>query len=211
MDPLKRRRRSGSSVVMAVIAAAMACAACGGTANSPAPSSGPKSLPPTASATASSPSPSASTANVASGAIVGEWVGTHDCARIVSMLEAAKLDEFVAESVVGNGLVPSSDPAHPCQGSVQQRHSHFFTADGKFGSKDFHAQQVDDGTWRIEGDKLVINDQPFGYAIDGDQLTLTPPTVDISACATKECRFAAAWVLMAAMPGSTWTKGIITP
>ena len=36
------------------------------------------------------------------------------------------------------------DPAHPCVGAVQQRHSHFFTRDGQFGSKDFRATQVDD-------------------------------------------------------------------
>jgi hypothetical protein len=135
-----------------------------------------------------------------------------------SILTAARLDEFVAETVVGNELIPGlapgaaiKDPTHPCAGAVARKHSHFFTADGEFGSKDFRAQQVDDGTWTFEGDKLVINHQPFGYAIDGDRLTLTPPPVDISLCATKECRFTAAWVLMVAMPGTTWTKGIIAP
>ena len=48
-------------------------------------------------------------------------------------------------------------------------------------------------------------------AIVGDELTLTPPKVDISKCADKECRFKAAWVLMVAMPGQTWTRGIIAP
>lgn len=205
--------------LVAVTLVAVVAAACNGTAVSAPPSSAP-------SVAASMPSggPSAAPASTGSpaagsnAAIVGEWVGVHDCEHIVSMLEAAKQDEFVLGELAGSGLLPGvdtpdqiKDPAHPCVGAVQQRHSHFFTKDGKFGSKDFHAQQVDDGTWTIEGDKLVINDQPFGFAISGDQLSLTPPEVDISNCSDKACRFKAAWVLLVAMPGQTWTKGIITP
>ena len=41
---------------------------------------------------------------------------------------------------------------------------HFFTADGQFGSKDFHGQQVDDGPYRLEGDDIVvIGDQRSCY------------------------------------------------
>ena len=73
--------------------------------------------------------------------------------RIVTMLTDAGLDEFLGDAVYGNGLVPGVDPstatsrtrAKPCDGAVQRAHSHFFTADGQFGSKDFNGQQVDDG------------------------------------------------------------------
>ena len=93
---------------------------------------------------------------------------------------------------------------------MQRAHSHFFTADGQFGSKDFAGQQVDEGAYRLEGDDIVvIDDQPFHYSIDGDELTLVPPKVDISSCTTRECRFAATWVLMVAMPGTTWKRGEI--
>jgi hypothetical protein len=205
------------AVAIAVIA--VIAAACSGSTASVPPSSAPSIVASTPSAHPSgAPISTGSPAAGSSAAIVGEWVGVHDCGHIVSMLEAAKLDEFVLESVVGNGLIPGvdtpaqvEDPAHPCVGAVQQRHSHFLTKDGQFGSKDFTASQVDDGTWKIEGDKLVINDQPFGFKIAGDELTLTPPKVDISNCADKACRFKAAWVLMVAMPGQTWTRGIITP
>ena len=205
------------AVVIAVLAVIVA--ACSGAAASAPPSSAPSiaaSIPSTRPS--SPPTSSGPPAAGSNAAIVGEWVGVHDCDHIVSMLKAAKLDEFVLESVVGNGLIPGvdtpaqiKDPSHPCIGAVQQRHSHFFTRAGQFGSKDFHASQVDDGTWKIEGDKLVIGDQPFGFEIAGDELTLTPPKVDISKCADKECRFKAAWVLMVAMPGQTWTRGILTP
>ena len=134
------------------------------------------------------------------------------------MLTDAGRQESLGDAIYGNGLVPGvdpstttvKDPAHVCDHAVQRAHSHFFTADGQFGSKDFNGQQVDDGSYRLEGDDIVvINDQPFHYSIDGDELTLVPPTVDISSCTTRECRFAATWVLMVAMPGTTWKRGEI--
>lgn len=195
---------------MMVGLAAIAIATAGCSAASPpvgaeSPAGIPETAPPTASASAQTP------------AIVGEWVGVHDCARIVPILREAGLEEFVLESVYGNGLVPGvtsedglKDPENPCDGAVERKHSHFFTADGRFGSKDFDGQQVDDGTYTLEGDEgIVINGMQFRYEIDGDELSLEPEPVDISACTTKECRFGAAWVLMVAMPGMTWTRGEI--
>ena len=133
------------------------------------------------------------------------------------MLTEAGLDEFTLEQVYGNGLVPGvttkaelKDPTNLCNGAVERKHSHFFTADGAFGSKDFEGQQVDDGTYVLEGDDtVVINGMRFHYRIDGDSLTLDPEPVDTSGCTTKECKFGAAWVLMVALPGSTWTRGEI--
>jgi len=211
------RVRAADIAACALIA--IIVAACGGAAASAPPSAAPSVAASTPSAASSgAPISTGSPAAGSSAAIVGEWVGVHDCEHIVSMLKAAKEDEFVLGELAGSGLLPGvdtpsqiKDPAHPCVGAVQQRHSHFFTKDGQFGSKDAHASQVDDGTWTIKGDKLVINDQPFGFAISGDQLTLTPPKVDVSKCTDKACRFMAAWVLLVAMPGQTWTRGMITP
>lgn len=62
----------------------------------------------------------------------------------------------------------------------------------------------------LEGDDvIVINRSRFTYAIVGDELSLEPEPVDTSACTPEECRFEAAWVLMVAMPGTTWTLGEI--
>lgn len=163
---------------------------------------------------AATPSPSASAALPA---IVGEWVGTHDCMRIVQLLTDAGLDEFLGDAIYGNELVPGVDPgtatvtdAPPCANAVPRAHSHFFLADGRFGSKDYNGDFVDSGMYTLEGDDIVvINDQRFRYRIDGDELTLEPPAVDISGCTDKECRFMATWVLMVAMPGTTWTRGRI--
>ena len=115
------------------------------------------------------------------------------------MMQEAGLDEFALEQVYGNGLVPNvtteeglKDPENPCDGAVERKHSHFFTAGGAFGSKDFDVQQVDDGMYTLEGDEgIVINGKRFKYQINGDELSLEPEPVDISGCTTKECRFAA--------------------
>ena len=178
------------------------------------------SLQPGSPSTPPSPSLSATGSTVASAlpsqpAIVGEWVGVHDCERIVALLTGAGLAEFLADAVYGNGLVAGDpqasglkDPTHPCDGAVQRKHSHFFTASGEFGSKDFNGERVDEGSYTLEGDDVVvINGKRFTYQINGDELTLEPEPVDISGCTTRECRFDATWVLMVAMPGTTWTRG----
>ena len=134
------------------------------------------------------------------------------------MLTDAGLDELVVGAVYGNELVPGvdpststfKDPAKPCDGAVARAHSHFFTAEGQFGSKDFRGQQVDDGPYRVEAaDVLVIGDKRFTYHIEGDQLTLVPPPFDAATCTTVDCRGTAGWTLMVAMPGATWKRGEI--
>ena len=189
----------------------------GGCASAAAPSSSALDVPTVPASVAATPAASELVPQASPPAIVGEWVGIHDCLRIQKMLSDAGLEEFVAEAVYGNGLVPGvaaesdiEDMNRPCAAAVPRKHSHFFTADGFFGSKDYDGAQVDDGGYRLEGDDVVvINGTSFRYRIDGDELTLVPPEIDISDCTTKECRFPAAWVLMVAMPGTTWTRGTI--
>ena len=207
----------GQRISVAITALAIGVTAC--SAGSVA------STPPSAtSATPSAQAPSTATPSVASvspaatvPAIVGEWVGTHDCERIVTMLRNAKQESSLVDAVYGNELVPGmagaaafKDPANPCAGAVPRQHSHYFTASGAFGSNDFRGQQVDDGSYQLDGtDVIVINDYRFRYRIEGDALSLDPEPVDISACTTQECTFGATWVLMVAMPGTTWKRGTI--
>ena len=100
---------------------------------------------------------------------------------MTALLDDAGLDEFVAESVYGNGLVPGAsseadlkDPSQPCLGAVRRAHSHFFTATGEFGSRDFNGQRVDDGHYVIQesSTEIAMNGTPFGFYVDGDELTL---------------------------------------
>lgn len=167
-----------------------------------------------------SPSPSDSPSASAEHPIVGEWVATHDCEKVVAMLTGAGLEEFLVDAVYGNELVPGvdpsttefKDPADPCDGAVERQHAHFFTADGRFGSRDFNGDTVDGGTYTLEGENgIVINSSRFTYEITGDELSLQPEPVDVSACTTPQCRFEATWVLMVALPGTTWKKGRLEP
>ena len=199
-----------SAILAAVL---LTVVACGGAPTSPAPAVSPAGEPsPTVEPSLTAEPTSSASDEVP--AIVGEWVGIHDCQRILTILTDAKLLEFLADPleqlVPGDPNVAAGDPATACDGAVQRLHSHFFTAAGEFGSKDFHGQRVDDGSYTLEGeDRIVINGQTFKYEIDGDALSLEPEPVDVSSCTTKECRFTATWVLMVAMPGMTWKRGEI--
>ena len=172
--------------------------------------------PSTSTPSARSNSPPSTAASADAPSIVGEWVGVHDCGRIVTLLHDAGLDEFIAEQAFE--LVPGLNSpedlegrADPCEGAEQREHSHFFTADGSFGSRDDHGQQVDDGTYELVGDDaVVINGSSFHYRIDGDSLYLTPDPVDTSDCTSRMCRFEPVWVLTVAMPGMPWTRGTIS-
>jgi hypothetical protein len=175
---------------------------------------------PTTKPAVASQSPSASPSPAAEHPIVGEWVAIHDCAKIVAMLTGAGLEEFLIDAVYGNELVPGvdpsttefKDPADPCDGAVERQHAHFFTADGRFGSRDFNGDTVDSGTYTLEGeDGIVINSSRFKYEVNGDELSLEPEPVEISACTTPQCRFEATWVLMVALPGTTWKRGLLEP
>ena len=148
---------------------------------------------------------STSAAGVSPPSLVGHWTGVHDCAAIVAALRAAGAPEtVVVENIVGNGLVLEGSPDElasaedPCAEAVPREHGHFFTESGEFGSTDFNGDQVDDGTYEIIDDDTVrINGTEFGYVLDGDDLTLTPP--EASDCSNFECQ----WSIVVAMPGQT--------
>ncbi len=95
------------------------------------------------------------------------------------------------------------DPADPCRDAVSREHSHFFTADGQFGSRDANGEQVDDGRYELFGDDtVVIGDVTFHYEItDGDTISFTPEVPD---CAPS-C-FEARWSVAVAFPGYTWQR-----
>ena len=144
---------------------------------------------------------------------VGDWEGVHSCERIVAMLTDAGLEAQILQNIVGNALIPGvddpsevPDPADPCVGSVEQPHSHFFTARGTFGSRDQNGDQVDDGTWTVvDDDTLAIGDAEFDYSVSGEQLFLTP--VSVGACPPDpEAWCPEAWKLMVAMPGMAWVR-----
>jgi hypothetical protein len=123
-------------------------------------------------------------AHKASSSIVGRWGQTHRCSWLVQALKEDHLRP-IAPSVVGD-YFPNKTPRqlarkkHICRGADPQRHSHFFTSDGDFGSVNQHGQQVDDGRYRVIDAhtlKIGLPDGPkFHYQITdyGAALALDP-------------------------------------
>lgn len=115
--------------------------------------------------------------------LVGRWELNRTCQVVVRALHGAGLDAL-APGVVGD-YFPGASPqelAHKksvCQGAAPQRHSHFFTADGNFGSLDQNEKQVDDVPYRAAGTGTFYlgedQEQTFTYRIEGgDHLTMDP-------------------------------------
>jgi hypothetical protein len=156
----------------------------------------------TPTSTPTSPSPAAS-------ALVGEWQRLQKCSELEQVMTKAGLHDVLLEFIAGDGWIPDvtkvsqiKDPTHPCVGSVDRTHSHFFTADGQFGSRDANGQQVDDGQYQVVGDAFVIDSVTFHYTItDSDTLSITPET---PGCAPS-C-FEAGWSISVAFPGYTWHR-----
>ena len=177
---------------------------------SPAPASVPATTPPIATSTTSpivSPVPQ----------IVGVWVGTHQCQRIMDIMTAAGMPEQGLMNIVDAGTLPGvgsvadiPDSAHPCTGAVDVKHSHFFTAAGEFGSRDSVGTRVDDGTWSLaDADTILIGNEegatPFDFVVTGTAMRLTP--IEVGTCPTDPVAWCKeAWKLMVAMPGMDWQR-----
>jgi hypothetical protein len=144
--------------------------------------------------------------------LVGEWQRTTTCAELVGALERAGLGKLAPEAVAGNGFVPGvtapeqiADAARPCRGAVPRKHSHFFTQNGEFGSRDWNGDQVDDGTYEVVDDRTFViskefPDVTFHYRIEGDAITFQPVTPD--GCLTFRCM----WSVSVAYPGKKWKR-----
>jgi hypothetical protein len=151
-------------------------------------------------------------ASGAGGSLVGTWSRVTTCAEQLKALSRPGMERWAVEMVVGNGFIPGArsvsqlkDPAHPCKGAVPRKHSHFFTKDGRFGSLDWNGEPVDDGTYKVMDNKLVISKEfprvTFTFTIrDGKTVMFTP--VIPKGCSTFRC----AWSVSMAFPGKPWSR-----
>jgi len=103
----------------------------------------------------------------------------HGCRQLVAAYERSGLAELAPGAIVE--YFPGSTPqqvakkADPCQGAKPERHSHFFDADGAFGSLDADGNPVDDGSYEVHGGRVKISDGVFAFTItDDDTLVLHP-------------------------------------
>jgi hypothetical protein len=142
--------------------------------------------------------------------LVGTWERTQTCAELVDVLTDNGLERSILPTLAGDGWIPGvtkpsqiDDPGHPCKDAVSRKHSHFFTADGEFGSLDADGEQVDDGTYTLRGkDTVVVDGVTFKYRItDNDTIRFTPR---IPAC-RPDC-WEATWSVAVAFPGYTWHR-----
>ena len=133
------------------------------------------------------------------------------CRQRVEAMRVSGLGKYAAASVAGDGFIPNvssvdglNDPAHPCRGAVRRKHSHFFTADGAFGSRDEHGAQVDDGHYRVlGGDRVRIGRTVFRFRVSQHHtLRLWP---QLPSCAPRGC-FEAQWAVSVSYLGRPWTR-----
>ena len=146
--------------------------------------------------------------------IVGRWQQLHTCQELVDALNALGLGAL-APGVVGDyfpdqtfdELAAKDDP---CAGAKPQQHSHFFTADGLFGSLDQYGNQVDDDAYVIvDSNTIQIGPGTFDYSIQGSTLQLTPIITDKQrreALRHPEEFTTAGWMVAVSYPGTKWKK-----
>jgi hypothetical protein len=151
--------------------------------------------------------------------IMGRWETLRTCQGLLQGLEAAGL-RALAPAVLAGDYFPGEKPADlakkadVCEGAEAQRHSHFFTKDGAFGSVDHNGKQVDDGSYRLIGSRAVRigSDEraTFRYRIaNGNQLTLQPvisESMRRRALANPLKFSAAGWAVAVAYPRHLWQR-----
>lgn len=208
-----------SWIVLAIASVVMsaACSAAGPTNTLFPTSTPPSAASPAVTAVSTppvSPLPTPSTAVVSD--LVGEWEMEQACEQIVERLTDAGMDAWALEYAAA--FVPGAssgedivNPSKSCNGAVPLRHSHFFTADGEFGSRDQKGAQVDAGRYRIvdESSFVISNelepgkrvDVTFHYDVTGDTITFEPV---IPNC-RPDC-FEAVWSVTVAYEGLPWTR-----
>lgn len=195
--------------------AALACVTV--VACSPAASAAPATptaVPSVAPATA----PTATQAAITS-EIVGSWHRAQTCEEMRVKFEAAGLAESHRDWLQGNffGGEPgptSGDPCAGAQGPIE--HSHFFTADGQFGSHDESGEQVDDGDYAVIDDRTLAfpsHSAEFGYSGEifvGYAVVVSVVSFEVRLPGTCDdpCKQAYAWALSAFASG-VWLRGEI--
>lgn len=136
-------------------------------------------------------------------AIVGTWHRKQTCQELRAAFQAAGLLESHLEWA--NELCAET--------KVPTEHSHFFTADGKFGSHDQNGKQVDDGDYEVvrpwelrfpshASDLGYSGEIVVGFRIDGDIVTFE---VRVPKDCIDPCGLAYFWALSAFASGP-WTS-----
>jgi hypothetical protein len=131
--------------------------------------------------------------------IVGSWHRTLECNDVRAVFQQYGLLESH-----GDWACKEGDPPHP--------HSHFFTADGQFGSRDPGGEQVDDGDYKLVApDTLEFpsHEQEFGFSPILVTFAVSETatfSVQVPPDCTEKCADAYAWAL-SAFGTNPWEPG----
>lgn len=201
---MPRTEQVTTSILIAIIGAAIFLAACSGSVAVSAEPSGDSRV---------SEVSDAPTGTSSASSIVGRWMQVHTCDQLVRGLEDYGLRE-TAPAVVGDYFPDASaeelaSREDLCSGAKPQRHFHFFDGAGMFGSLDQHEQQVDDGTYTVDGDLLHVGDGTWRVEIDGNELSLEPviPRSQLQQALARPLEWSTAgWVVAVAYPSTTWQR-----
>jgi hypothetical protein len=145
--------------------------------------------------------------------LVGGWQQQTTCAELRDAFADTGIEDIFPDHLAGNGLVEGSHsesaaPPDQCDGAVPRLHSHFFTDDGQFASRDWNGAVVDDGTYAFDGSTVQLStdagEVTLNVEVDGDQLRLAPVTD--TDCTDDACRGLLAYATIVAIPGSTWHR-----
>jgi hypothetical protein len=191
--------------LVASVVVTLILAGCSGArpASAPPNTTGSAPVSPSVPGETASASPAAS-----SSSIIGEWIRTASCEEALAAFVQAGLTDQVPDWVIGNyvGEGASAAPGKECANAkAAVPHSHFFTAQGRFGSRDEKGQDVDDGDYQVvDADTLSFPSaaRDFGYSgevlvdysVAGDQITFS---VHVPTPCEAECRVAYGWALSA--------------
>jgi hypothetical protein len=170
----------------------------------------------------------ASSTAPAAPSIVGRWAQLHTCAHLVQAFRAAGLGAMAPLQAAAfwpdrpDSELPSPAEVRARARKLEQggdlcagahapfRHFHFFSDAGLFGSLDEHLQQVDDGSYQVHGDTLVIGSGRFRYHVTGsDTLTLEPllnAEQRRQALAHPQDFTDGLWMVSVAYAGSSWHR-----
>jgi hypothetical protein len=197
---------------LAVLGCTLLVGSCAGLAMS-TPTASPVA---TAAVTASPASPTP--APTAPAALVGSWVRTQSCEDQLAAFEAAGIATSHAEWVTGNWFDEDVSPptsGNLCKGARPPvEHSHFFTADWGFGSRNEHGEVVDGGDFALVDATTLdfaSHATEFGYdgtvlvtySIDGDKASFEVMLPD--GC-TGTCLDAHAWAISAFYDADPWVR-----
>jgi hypothetical protein len=159
--------------------------------------------------------PTTATPESAAPAIVGRWEQVHSCPQLVKALGRAGLRP-VAPAMVGD-YFPDQSPKQlaqkpdVCKGARPQRHGHFFTEEGLFGSLDQDDNQVDDGTYEVvNAHRFRIGKATFRYRIADGMTLMLHPVITASdrrrALARPFAFSTAGWQVSVAYDGLPWKR-----